>query len=128
MYALLLIYCVKNFVQISANSNYFYHTASFGILDYPMCFMLELVMVLVGSVFLYDCQAQPKLPIFLISMGKYILVLCFKSKSSPIVFLILRCCRIASTTGGPNWLEHWKHKESLRLPSADFHDRLVHRW
>lgn len=42
-----------------------------GILDYPKKFILRLALIVVGSIFLNDCQAQPKLPIFFIVTGKY---------------------------------------------------------
>ncbi len=43
--------------------------ATYGILDYPMRFILSLVMIIVGSIYFNDCKAEPMATVFLIVFG-----------------------------------------------------------
>lgn len=43
--------------------------AFYGFLENPAYFVLRIVLIVIGSVYLNDCQAEPMLPIFLIVFG-----------------------------------------------------------
>ena len=49
--------------------NCFNNAAYSGILDFPMEFILRLVVVIIGSIFVHACPAEPMLPIYLIVNG-----------------------------------------------------------
>ena len=64
------IYLLNNTSKLLSQFSFVYfNTASGGILDYPMIFLFRLVCVIIGSIFLHDCTAEPMLPIYLIVIG-----------------------------------------------------------